>query len=76
MLSPHDVAYQPGGRAPISSSNWNLHGKGFMLSGKELGDYSQPRDLLTEEIPKFVNDFRLAAWNAIRAGTSHKLWSK
>jgi hypothetical protein len=26
--------------------------------------------LLTEEIPKVVNDFRLAARNAIRAGTS------
>jgi 2,4-dienoyl-CoA reductase-like NADH-dependent reductase (Old Yellow Enzyme family) len=65
-----DVVYQPGGQAPISSTIQKLGGEGFMPSGKGFGDYSQPRALLTEEIPKVVNDFRLAARNAIRAGTS------
>ncbi|KAH7425507.1 hypothetical protein KP509_11G058100 [Ceratopteris richardii] len=39
-----------------------------MPSGTEYDDYSQPRALETEEIPLVVNDFRLAARNAIAAG--------
>ena len=66
-------AYQPGGRAPVSSSNRRLDAQGTMPSGKERADYSQPRALLTEEIPKVVDDFRLAARNAIRAGTLRSL---
>lgn len=61
-------AYQPGGRAPISSTNKKLDGKGYLPSGKELADHSKPRALKTEEIPTVVNDFRLAARNAIAAG--------
>ena len=67
------IAYQPGGQPPISSTNQRVSGKGLMPSGKELGEYSQPRALLTEEIPKVVNDFRLAARNAIRAGMLQNL---
>ena len=66
------IAYQPGGQPPISSTNKRVSGKLLMPSGKEHGEYSQPRALLTEEIPKVVNDFRLAARNAIRAGMSTK----
>eukprot|EP00250_Pteridium_aquilinum_P020518 c24846_g1_i1 orf=224-1192(+) len=63
-----NIAYQPGGQAPISSSNKKLIGKGLMPSGKEFGEFSEPRALETEEIPLVVNDFRLAARNAIAAG--------
>ena len=67
------IAYQPGGQPPISSTNKRLSGKILMPSGKEFGEYSQPRALLTEEIPKIVNDFRLAARNAIKAGMLQSL---
>lgn len=63
------AAYQPGGQLPISSTNKKVKGHGLMMpSGKELGDYSEARALRTEEIPHVVNDFRLAARNAIAAG--------
>lgn len=39
-----------------------------MPSGKELADYSEPRALKIEEIPSVLNDFRMAARNAIAAG--------
>lgn len=63
-----NIAYQPGGQLPISSTNKKLKGQGLMPSGKELEDYSEARALRTEEIPHVVNDFRLAARNAIAAG--------
>eukprot|EP00250_Pteridium_aquilinum_P020521 c24846_g3_i1 orf=8-1246(+) len=63
-----NIAYQPGGQPPISSTNKKVNGKGYLPSGTELGDYSEPRALETEEIPLVVNDFRLAAKNAIAAG--------
>ncbi|KAJ0079763.1 hypothetical protein Patl1_23875 [Pistacia atlantica] len=55
-------AYQPNGEAPISCTN-----KG-VTSGLEGGDWSPPRSSRTDEIPQIVNDFRLAARNAIEAG--------
>lgn len=39
-----------------------------MPSGKEFGEYSPPRALRTDEIPQIIDDFRVAASNAIRAG--------
>ncbi|MCO5609771.1 hypothetical protein L7F22_064003 [Adiantum nelumboides] len=63
-----NTAYQPGGQPPVSSSNKKLSGKVRMPSGKELGDYSEPRALKIDEIPLIVNCFRLAAKNAIAAG--------
>ncbi|PIN17857.1 NADH:flavin oxidoreductase/12-oxophytodienoate reductase [Handroanthus impetiginosus] len=50
--------YQPNGQAPISSTDKGLDG----------GDWSPSRRLTTDEIPTIVNDFRLAARNAIEAG--------
>ncbi|GAY67724.1 hypothetical protein CUMW_258850 [Citrus unshiu] len=52
---------QPNGKAPISSTN-----KG-VTPGLDGQDWSSPRPLRTEEIPQIVNDFRLAARNAIEA---------
>ncbi|XP_031279314.1 putative 12-oxophytodienoate reductase 11 [Pistacia vera] len=57
-----NYAYQPNGEAPISCTN-----KG-VTPGLEGGDWSPPRSLRTDEIPQIVNDFRLAACNAIEAG--------
>ncbi|KAH9684945.1 putative 12-oxophytodienoate reductase 11 [Citrus sinensis] len=53
---------QPNGEAPISSTS-----KG-VTPGVDGLDWSPPRPLSIEEIPKIVNDFRLAARNAIEAG--------
>ncbi|KAL0384633.1 UNVERIFIED_CONTAM: 12-oxophytodienoate reductase 1 [Sesamum radiatum] len=54
--------FQPNGQAPVSSTD-----KGITpgLFGVE---WSPPRRLGKDEIPGFVNDFRLAAHNAIEAG--------
>ncbi|MCO5575575.1 hypothetical protein L7F22_029377 [Adiantum nelumboides] len=62
------TAYQPGGQAPISSSNKRLCDKGLSPSGTEFIEYATPRPLETEEIPGIVNDFRIAARNARIAG--------
>ncbi|GAY67722.1 hypothetical protein CUMW_258830, partial [Citrus unshiu] len=60
---------QPNGKAPISSTN-----KG-VTPGLDGQDWSSPRPLRTEEIPQIVNDFRLAARNAIEAGDSNSDFS-
>jgi hypothetical protein len=55
--------------APVSSTNKRIrHGKVTLPSGKEQADYSTPRALTTEEIPQYVQEFRIAARNAIEAG--------
>ncbi|ERN20058.1 hypothetical protein AMTR_s00071p00195460 [Amborella trichopoda] len=56
-----DYGYQPNGQAPISSSSKMLR------SENGVEEYSPPRALSTEQIPLIVNDFRLAARNAIAA---------
>nr|XP_043638307.1 12-oxophytodienoate reductase 1-like [Erigeron canadensis] len=57
-----NYGYQPNGEAPISSTDKELS------PGLAGGDWSPPRRLRIEEIPAIVNDFRLAARNAIDAG--------
>ncbi|KAJ1696772.1 hypothetical protein LUZ63_005284 [Rhynchospora breviuscula] len=56
--------FQPNGQPPISCTDKPMtqHASG------EMPRYSPPRRLETDEIPKIVNDFRLAARNAIEAG--------
>ncbi|KAI3448364.1 hypothetical protein Pfo_005029 [Paulownia fortunei] len=54
--------YQPNGQAPLSPTD-----KG-VTPGLDGGDWSPPRRLRTDEIRAIVNDFRLAARNAIEAG--------
>ncbi|XP_056166529.1 12-oxophytodienoate reductase 7-like [Syzygium oleosum] len=60
--------YQPGGGAPISSTNRSIseNWKVFMLDGTQ-DNFSKPRALDTCEIPKVVEQFRQAAINSIRA---------
>ncbi|MCO5575576.1 hypothetical protein L7F22_029378 [Adiantum nelumboides] len=63
-----NTAYHPGGQLPVSSTTKRVSGTLVMPSGTESGEYSEPRALKTEEIPFIVNDFRMAARNAIVAG--------
>ncbi|XP_038986737.1 putative 12-oxophytodienoate reductase 4 [Phoenix dactylifera] len=59
-------AYQPNGQAPISSTDRGI--APVTLHDGSVEEFSPPRRLRTEEIPRIVNDFRLAAMNAIEAG--------
>ncbi|KAL5702308.1 12-oxophytodienoate reductase [Ranunculus cassubicifolius] len=54
--------FQPNGQAPISSSDK------FPANDIDVAEFTRPRRLETEEIPQIVNDFRLAARNAMEAG--------
>ncbi|KAI7744917.1 hypothetical protein M8C21_020192 [Ambrosia artemisiifolia] len=56
------LGFQPNGQAPVSSTD-----KG-VTPGLDGVDWSPPRRLRTDEIPALINDFRLAARNAIDAG--------
>ncbi|KAK8959674.1 putative 12-oxophytodienoate reductase 5 [Platanthera guangdongensis] len=60
------VGYQPNGQAPISSSEKQVSPQPQHDGSVSL--YSTPRQLGIDEIPHIVNDFRLAARNAIEAG--------
>lgn len=62
------AAYQPDGQAPISSAAKAAGGVVFLPDGTGPVSYPTPRALEEEEIPKIVEDFRLAARNVIRAG--------
>uniref|UniRef100_M8BGN7 12-oxophytodienoate reductase 2 n=1 Tax=Aegilops tauschii TaxID=37682 RepID=M8BGN7_AEGTA len=55
--------FQPDGQAPISSTD-----KQITPDAESGMVYSKPRQLLTNEIPLIVDDFRRAARNAIEAG--------
>ncbi|KAI3770425.1 hypothetical protein L6452_01558 [Arctium lappa] len=54
--------FQPNGEAPLSSTDKE------MTPGLAGGDWSPPRKLRADEIPSLIDDFRLAACNAIEAG--------
>ncbi|XP_045816697.1 12-oxophytodienoate reductase 2-like isoform X3 [Trifolium pratense] len=62
-----DSVYQPNGQAPISSTD-KLLSPQIGGDGVVISQFTPPRRLRTEEIPNIVNDFRLAARNAIEAG--------
>ncbi|KAL9379724.1 hypothetical protein Peur_028206 [Populus x canadensis] len=55
--------FQPDGQAPVSSTDKPLS------SQREGTEFTPPRRLRTDEIPQIVNDFRIAARNAIEAGS-------
>ncbi|XP_061354507.1 putative 12-oxophytodienoate reductase 11 isoform X2 [Gastrolobium bilobum] len=62
-----NTVYQPNGQAPISSTDKPLTPQ-LRRNGIDVTQFSPPRRLRTDEIPHIVNDFRLAARNAIEAG--------
>ncbi|WCJ34931.1 12-oxophytodienoate reductase 1 [Euphorbia peplus] len=51
--------FQPNGQPPISSTDKPL---------TDVTNFTPPRRLTTDEIPDIVNDFRIAARNAMEAG--------
>ncbi|KAK2371851.1 putative 12-oxophytodienoate reductase [Trifolium repens] len=55
-------SFQPNGQAPISSTDKSLTPR------NDAEQITPPRRLKTDEIPNIVNDFKLAARNAIEAG--------
>ncbi|XP_044510286.1 12-oxophytodienoate reductase 2-like [Mangifera indica] len=59
--------FQPNGEAPISSTNKPLTPQ-IRSNGIDVAQFTPPRQLSTDEIPQIVNDFRIAARNAIEAG--------
>ncbi|KAL3502408.1 hypothetical protein ACH5RR_036857 [Cinchona calisaya] len=59
--------FQPSGQAPVSSTDKLLPPQ-IQADGIHVHEYSPPRRLRTEEIPQIVNDFKLAAVNAVEAG--------
>ncbi|CAA7396554.1 unnamed protein product [Spirodela intermedia] len=61
-----NYGFQPNGQAPVSSTD-----RGILPVAQHddsVAEYSPPHRLRTDEIPHIVNDFRLAARNAIEAG--------
>jgi len=61
-----NVALQPEGEAPVSSTSRRANAKTFTRDG--LAEVSAPRALRTDEIPALVDSYRAAARNAIEAG--------
>ncbi|KAL4388121.1 hypothetical protein GQ457_09G007860 [Hibiscus cannabinus] len=59
--------YQPNGQAPISSTS-NVLKPQLQANAEEPAKFSPPRRLRTDEIPLVVNQYRLAARNAMEAG--------
>ncbi|XVF24647.1 hypothetical protein REPUB_Repub13aG0145100 [Reevesia pubescens] len=59
--------FQPNGQAPISSTDKLLTPQ-LRSSGVDVAEFSPPRRLRTDEIPQIINDFRIAARNAMEAG--------
>ncbi|KAL9244206.1 hypothetical protein vseg_018008 [Gypsophila vaccaria] len=62
-----NTVFQPNGQDPISSTDKPVKPQ-VRASGVEVAQYSNPRRLTTDEIPSVINDFRIAARNAIEAG--------
>jgi 12-oxophytodienoic acid reductase len=62
--------YQPNEDLPLSSSAVAIDdgNKAFSLKSMQLEDYPVPRALEKEELPGIVEEFRVAARNAIEAG--------
>ena len=62
-----DAGFQPNGQAPISSTDKPLKPQ-MRANGVDVVTFTPPRRLETDEIPLVINDFRVAARNAIEAG--------
>ncbi|KAL6180332.1 hypothetical protein ACLB2K_046996 [Fragaria x ananassa] len=59
--------FQPNGQAPISSTDKPVQTQ-IGYNGTDVEEFTPPRRLRADEIPQIVNDFRLAARNAMEAG--------
>ncbi|KAJ6407261.1 hypothetical protein OIU84_010715 [Salix udensis] len=69
MLRASHQVYQPGGAAPISSTNKAISNRWrILMPDGTYGTYPAPRALGTSEILEVVEHYSQAALNAIRAG--------
>lgn len=59
--------FQPNGQAPVSSTDRPVAPK-QSVDGLSVNTYAVPRRLRTDEIPAIVDEFRIAARNAMEAG--------
>ncbi|CAM6088936.1 unnamed protein product [Calypogeia fissa] len=64
--SHHD--YQPNKAAPISGTGKRDDGATLVLKDYTTAEVSTPRQLTTDEIPKVIEEYRIAARNAMEAG--------
>ncbi|KAK3006174.1 hypothetical protein RJ639_015710 [Escallonia herrerae] len=64
-----NFGYQPNGQPPISSTDKPLKIE-FHIDGSGGASFSPPRRLSVKEISQVVDDFRIAARNAMEAGKS------
>ncbi|XP_027773742.1 12-oxophytodienoate reductase 1-like [Solanum pennellii] len=62
-----NTGFQPNGQDLISCTDKPLTPQ-IRSNGLDVAEFTPPRRLTTDEIPHIVNDFRLAARNAIEAG--------
>jgi 12-oxophytodienoic acid reductase len=62
-----NTGFQPNGQDPVSSTDKALAPQ-LRRNGIDVAQYSPPRRLRTDEVPLIVEDFRLAARNAMEAG--------
>uniref|UniRef100_A0A3Q7IV25 NADH:flavin oxidoreductase/NADH oxidase N-terminal domain-containing protein n=1 Tax=Solanum lycopersicum TaxID=4081 RepID=A0A3Q7IV25_SOLLC len=62
-----NTGFQPNGQDPISCTDKPLTPQ-IRSNGLDVAEFTPPSHLTTDEIPHIVNDFRLAATNAIEAG--------
>ncbi|MEM8758281.1 MAG: alkene reductase [Planctomycetota bacterium] len=62
------TALQPGGQQPVAPSAIRAQTKTYIDKDSGMVDVSEPRALDTEEIPGVVEQFRIAAENAKKAG--------
>ena len=64
------AGFQPNGQAPISSTNKPLSEQSKGIDSA-TNQFTPPRPLSTDEIPDIINDFKVAARNAMEAGTTY-----
>ena len=62
------AAYQPGGAPPPSSTNRPIKNGQVLTKSGELSGTSTPQAIETEGVAHFVEEYRVAARNAIEAG--------
>ncbi|KAL5845850.1 hypothetical protein ACOSQ3_009374 [Xanthoceras sorbifolium] len=62
----HLIGFRPSGQAPISCTDKSFKPQ-LLSNGIDVDKFTPPRRLRTDEIPQIMNDFRLAARNAIEA---------
>ncbi|CAM8939980.1 unnamed protein product [Rhodiola kirilowii] len=62
-----DYCFQPNGQAPISCTDKKITAE-INIDGSTAGVFPSPRRLSVSEIADVVNDFRIAAKNAMEAG--------